>query len=238
MTPRTPTTAPPRILLVEDDPASRAFLGAAATALPARVVAVSGVGEALEATGDDAEPFDLWLVDAQLGDGDGMDLLARLRARHPGVPALAHTASRDARVLDGLRDAGFEAVVSKPMPAAALREAVRALLGDIGSDWNDEAALAALNGNAVHVRGLRKLFRAELPGQAEVVLGALRGGEVAKALAMLHRLRAGCGFVGASRLADAVQLLEASPRDAGALARFEAAVDALVAGGGAVVTAV
>jgi CheY-like chemotaxis protein/HPt (histidine-containing phosphotransfer) domain-containing protein len=238
MTPRIPTPAPPRILLVEDDAASRAFLGAAAAALPARVVAVAGCTEALEAAGDGTVPFDLWLLDAQLGDGDGIDLLARLRALHPGVPALAHTASRDDGVLARLRDAGFEAVVSKPMPAAALREAVRVLLGDDGSDWNDEAALAALNGNAAHVRGLRKLFRAELPGQAGVVIGALRHGDVATALSMLHRLRAGCGFVGATRLADAVQVLEASPRDALALARFETAVDALAGGPGSAATAV
>lgn len=217
---------------MEDDPASRAFLGAAATVLPARVVAVSGCREALEAAGEGTEPFDLWLLDAQLGDGDGMDLLARLRALHPGVPALAHTASRDATVLDGLHAAGFASVVSKPMTAAALREAVRTLLGDDGREWNDEAALAALNGNAAHVRGLRKLFQAELPGQAAMACSALRRGEVAAALAILHRLRAGCGFVGATRLADAVQVLEASPRDARALARFEAAVDALGGGGG------
>lgn len=227
MTPRIPTPGPPRILLVEDDAASRAFLAAAASALPARVVAVSGCGEALQAAGDDCEAFDLWLVDAQLGDGDGIGLLAQLRTRHPGVPALAHTATRDPAVLAALRTAGFEAVVSKPIAPAALRDAMRALLGAGGSDWNEAAALAALNGNAAHVRGLRQLFRAELPGQAAVVVAALRGGDVATALAMLHRLRAGCGFVGASRLADAVQLLEASPLDDAALARFEAAVDAL-----------
>jgi CheY-like chemotaxis protein/HPt (histidine-containing phosphotransfer) domain-containing protein len=228
--------APARVLLVEDDPVSRVFLAAAAAPV-ARVTALAGTAAALRCHAT-APPFDLWLLDAQLGDGDGIDLLARLRAVHPGVPALAHTASRDDGVLASLRDAGFEAVVSKPMPAAALREAVRVLLGDDGSDWNDEAALAALNGNAAHVRGLRKLFRAELPGQAGVVIGALRHGDVATALSMLHRLRAGCGFVGATRLADAVQVLEASPRDALALARFETAVDALAGGPGSAATAV
>jgi len=215
------------VLLVEDDPASRAFLAAAAAALPVRVVEADGCRSALEAAA--AGPaFDLLLVDAHLGDGDGTGLLARLRALHPGVPALAHTASRDAEVLRGLLDAGFDAVVSKPLPAPALREALRRLLGNACGDWDDAAALDALNGNPAHVEGLRKLFLGELRGQAESVARALARGDHAAAGAVLHRLRASCGFVGAVRLGDAVRSLEAAPEDHTALARFERAVEALL----------
>ena len=61
MTPRTPPPTP-AVLLVEDDPASRAFLAAATAALPARVVEADGCRAALEAAAS-APPFDLWLVD-------------------------------------------------------------------------------------------------------------------------------------------------------------------------------
>jgi len=225
MTPATPS--PPRILLVEDDTASRAFMSIAVAALPAEVVEASGCAQALVQAGGDA-PFDLWLVDARLGDGDGITLLSALRARHPGVPALAHTASHDPVVHDALREAGFAGVVTKPVTAIALREAVRAALGNVAIEWNDAAALAALNRNQAHVEGLRKLFLDELPGQRDTVLSALRRGDREEALPMLHRLRASCGFVGASRLADAVKLLEEDPGDAEALARFDAAVGALL----------
>lgn len=231
MTPRTPTPTPvpPRILLVEDDPASRAFLAAAAGSLPALVVEVTGCVQAMAAAG--CEPaFDLWLVDAQLGDGDGATLLAALRAAQPGTPALAHTASRDPAVLARLRAAGFDAVISKPLPAAELREALRALLRGAGHDWDDAGALDALNGNPAHVAGLRRLFLAELPGQRAAVSRALADGDAGAARTVLHRMRASCGFVGAARLGDAVQLLEAAPADPGALARFEAAAAALLAG--------
>ena len=230
MTPRTPTPNPPRILLVEDDPASRAFLAAAAGSLPAQVVAAAGCVQALAAAG--GEPaFDLWLVDAQLGDGDGASLLGALRAAHPGTPALAHTASRDPAVLLRLRAAGFDAVVSKPLPAAALREALRALLAETERDWDEAGALDALNGNPAHVAGLRELFLAELPAQHAAVSGALAAGDAGAARTVLHRMRASCGFVGAARLGDAVQLLEAAPADSGAVARFEAAVRSLLAEG-------
>lgn len=227
MTPRIPPQAAPRILLVEDDPASRAFLSAAASTLPARVTEASGCAEARALVAAGAA-FDLWLVDAQLGDGDGATLLAGLRAQHPRIPALAHTAASDPGALERLRAAGFDAVVVKPLPAAALRDALRALLGDGFGDWDDDVALDALNGNAAHVQGLRRLFLAELPAQGEAVARSLAAGDAGAAAAVLHRLRASCGFVGATRLGDAVQLLQAAPGDAGALARFQAAVRALL----------
>lgn len=226
MTPRTPPPTP-AVLLVEDDPASRAFLAAATAALPARVVEADGCRAALEAAAS-APPFDLWLVDANLGDGDGAALLAQLRARYPGTPALAHTASNDPGVLDALVAAGFDAAVSKPLLAAALREALRGLLGDVRGDWDDASALDALNGNPGHVQGLRELFLGELREQGETVAHALACGDHATAGAVLHRLRASCGFVGAARLGDAVRMLEEARDDAGALARFQQAVEALL----------
>jgi len=226
MTPRTPPPTPV-VLLVEDDPASRAFLAAATAALPARVVEADGCRAALEAAAS-APPFDLWLVDAHLGDGDGATLLAQLRAGHPGTPALAHTASNDPGALDALLAAGFDAAVAKPLFAAALRQALRGLLGNAGRDWDDAAALDALDGNQSHVEGLRMLFLGELREQCEAVKRALACGDQAAAGAVLHRLRASCGFVGATRLGDAVRVLEDAREDAGALARFQEAVEALL----------
>ena len=90
----------PRILLVEDDAVSRAFLTEAAEGLPARVEAVDSCVAARSRVQQVA--FDLWLIDANLPDGSGAGLLAELRRSEANTPALAHTASRDPADHDAL----------------------------------------------------------------------------------------------------------------------------------------
>ena len=78
----------PRLLLVEDDAISRRFMVAALEALPAHVDQADSVAAALAMPSD----HQLWLLDANLADGTGIDLLEVLRARRPGITALALTA--------------------------------------------------------------------------------------------------------------------------------------------------
>lgn len=120
----------PRILLVEDDAPSRAFLAAALAGLPGRVTTAVGAGEALTlaATGG---PFDLWLLDAHLPDADGGALLAALRLLAPATPALAHTATRNPGYAAALRARGFDGVLIKPVALAELRATVRDALATL-----------------------------------------------------------------------------------------------------------
>src|SRR5690606_21009724 len=169
-------TMTPRILLVEDDHTTAAFLSAAAEALPATVDIVGTRAAALAQASNIA--YSLWLVDAHLPDGDGAGLLAGLRELGLATPAIAHTAARDADVHQALHDAGFDAVLVKPLAAAALRAALAGILAGrpasriaepghepppAASAWDDEAALRALNGERAHVDALRQLFLGELP---------------------------------------------------------------------------
>ena len=229
---------PPRILLVEDDPTSRAFLTAALRAVPAEVNAVDSLVGALALLG--GSHYDLWMFDANLPDGDGRDLLARARLDRPGVPALAHTASNDAEARNALLAAGFRDVLVKPLPASAIQSAVRHVLGlgartdSMGTiagrqpTWDDDVAAAALNGNQTHVATLRQLFIAELPHTRERILACARNGDCESVQGELHKLRASCGFVGAARLADAVRGLQSQPDGADALEFFDqAALDIL-----------
>ena len=214
----------PRLLLVEDDPVSRSFLCAAAAALPADVDAVDSIAAAMAHAAD--RKHDVWLFDANLPDGNGIELLHRLRASDPLTPALAHTASRDRSELDALIAAGFSEVLSKPLTALAWQSAIRRALGEMpeapqpGSRqcgklpvWNDDAALAVLNGNRAHVLALRHLFLTDLPAQRDAVFVALKKQDHAAARDVLHRLKASCGFAGASRLQAAVDALNAAPCD-------------------------
>ena len=211
----------PNLLLVEDDPVSRAFLEAATTALPA-TVATAGDAASARALAN-ATAFDLWLIDAHLPDATGPELLAQLREAGFATPALAHTATRDAGAHAELRAAGFAGTIAKPIDAASWQAALRrALQVDPGARiedaaanhygerpiWDDATALTALNGNAEHVAALRKLFLDELPGMRMQIADA------GTRAATLHRLRASCGFVGAARLDAAVQALHESQSEA------------------------
>lgn len=219
----------PRLLLVEDDPTSRAFLLEGARGLPADVDAAGTLQEALVLAS--RHRYDAWLIDARLPDGNGADLLARLRETHATsqTPALGHTASRLPEDLDALRTAGFEDVVSKPLPIDEWQAAIRRRLGSTDlPHWDDALALRALNGHAPGVGALRGLFLMELPKQHLAVTGAITAGDTDAAREQLHRLKASCGFVGAARMRDIVERLYAAPHDAEALSAFGAETSVLL----------
>jgi DNA-binding response OmpR family regulator len=232
------------LLLVEDDPTSRDFLRAALRTLPAEVDCASSIEEAVQSAR--ARRHDLWLLDAHLPDGSGAALLARLRSSGSAVPALAHTAANDAALSQALLAQGFDEVVTKPVQAELLQAIVRRHLGlaaeatgavpatriaDAGGPpvWDDDAACAALNGQAENVAALRGLFVAELAQQRDAVLQAAQVGDGAAMSAHLHRLRASCGFTGAALLAQATAALSATAQCPAALRDFDAAVDATLA---------
>ena len=235
----------PRILLVEDDPTSRAFLQAATESLPALVDVAASLAEAMALA--TTHTHALWLVDAHLPDGSGAGLLALLRARGLATPAVAHTASREREAHQALRDAGFAATVTKPLPAQAWLETIRRALATAGHDspgrihgvrepgpqaalplWDDAQALAALGGNRDSVKAMRGLFLAELAGVREAVCAAARAGDADALRAQLHRLQASCGFVGAARLGAAATRLHQAPASEAALEDFRDAAQATV----------
>ena len=224
----------PRLLLVEDDSVSCSFMAAALQELPAEVDTAASVRAALAHEG----AYDLWLLDANLPDGSGADLLADLRSRFPATPALAHTADDSPALRAQLLAAGFDQVVVKPLTAAQLRQEAGRLLGRSPDQpgageadqakafplWDQAAALAALNGNQEHVATLRRMFLQELPGQHSQIHDALQAGDVEAAKKMLHQLKASSGFVGAMRLNAVAASLEKSLSDAAMLAAFSIAV--------------
>lgn len=220
------TSAVPRVLLLEDDPVSGAFLRSAIAAFPAAVDVASTLAQARVLA--QAQAYDLLLFDAHLPDGTGSALLASLRAAGIATPAVAHTAELDDALRRALVADGFVDVLAKPLGMAALHAALaRHLPTDTPTDWNDAAALSALGGDTAHVRALRGLFLQELPGQQARIRAAGAAGDWPALRAELHRLSASCGFVGATRLGAAVARLQAAPEDARARHALEQAIDAL-----------
>ncbi|HHW4678114.1 MAG TPA: response regulator [Xylella sp.] len=80
----------PRLLLVEDDPISGSFLQTSLETLPAKVDRADSVSSALAFSR--IHQHQLWLIDMNLPDGNGIALLSSLRRLYPNTPALAHTA--------------------------------------------------------------------------------------------------------------------------------------------------
>lgn len=226
----------PRILVVEDDPVSAAYLVQATASLPSHVDAAGSVADALASAS--THPHALLLIDAHLPDGSGQALLQALRARGVVAPAIAHTASGEAALHDDLLAAGFVEVLRKPLGIADLKLALQRHLQPLTPTpedfaelphWDDPAALAALGGQRANVDALRGLFRDELPGQRHRITQACMEGNESTVRDELHRLVASCGFVGAARLGQAVRRMQAAPLDTNALASMQSAVDALLA---------
>ena len=233
----------PRLLLVEDDPISRSFMAAALEALPAQVDTADSIRAALALEG----VHDLWLLDANLPDGHGTDLLAKLRIQLPATPALAHTADDSPALQAQLLEAGFAEVLVKPLSAACLQEVVRRWLGIVSGAslrigetsspfmalplWDEATALAALNGSQEHVATLRRMFLDELMRQHDAILEALSKGNSNPAKQVLHQLKASSGFVGALRLNAAAKSLEDALSEPSAAMAFTAIAHETLASG-------
>lgn len=130
------------ILLVEDDLELGNGVRIALQDQAMQVVWVRRLSEARQQLG--AAAFDVVLLDLGLPDGDGIDLLIRLRRERQGTPVLILTA-RDALDdrLHGL-DSGADDYLVKPFALAELLSRVRALA----------RRSFGMMGDALEVRGL------------------------------------------------------------------------------------
>lgn len=120
-----------RVLVVEDEPGIVAGLQTNLRRFGWAVDAAADIKTAWAALR--SEPFDVMLLDLGLPDGDGTELLRRLRSTlrqglpDPGLPVLIMTARDDvASRIDGL-DAGADDYVSKPFHAGEVAARMRAM---------------------------------------------------------------------------------------------------------------
>ncbi|HJU25543.1 MAG TPA: response regulator [Rhodanobacteraceae bacterium] len=209
--------ARPRILLAEDDAVSRAFLSETLRRLGGVVVAVEDGTRALEAARRQA--FELLILDRSLPGLHGDLVLRALRsdrnAASRETPAIATTAESAPDVRAALGEAGFARVLMKPLDAASLRESLDVF--GLRSEAEtcpvlDDAAGSAASGSAEILSALRGLFAAELDAFAREFDDLRRNREALDD--RLHRLRAACGFCGATSLQAAAAELSDALRSA------------------------
>lgn len=130
-------TAPanrPMVLVIEEEPSVRMLMRHALRDV-VRTDAAGTVADALRMA--ETLPYDGFLVDLWLPDGEGTDVANELRERTPywGVPMVAATAYGLPEDEGHDLDAGFDAYIAKPFEAEALRTLMRRLVVE-----SDEAA--------------------------------------------------------------------------------------------------
>lgn len=120
-----------RILVVEDEPDTSEFLARFLSGHGAKVAIAESAAQALAQISDDH--IDIVISDIGLPDGDGYDLMQRIRQLPPNaggaMPAIALTAY--ARTEDRTRAfrAGYQAHLAKPIEAAELVATIASFAG-------------------------------------------------------------------------------------------------------------
>ena len=124
-----------RVLLVEDDKANQALLAAALTRRGFAVFTTGNGEEAVRLAGRDT--FDAILMDLQMPGLDGFEATRRIRAlpgRAATVPIVALTALQGTTVRQRCTEAGFTAVLEKPVNLDRLTACLHRWVGDVAPD--------------------------------------------------------------------------------------------------------
>ena len=118
-----------KLLLVEDDVNTQRVLARLLRSRWCEVTTASGVEEACGAAS--ASSYDLVISDIGLPDGNGWDLLRRIRERG-AVRAIALTGFGTADDERRSREAGFAAHLTKPVDFPALEDLIRRVAAKAG----------------------------------------------------------------------------------------------------------
>jgi len=207
------------LLLIEDDDISRRFLTEAITLLPVVWHACTGFSEAGRLCSE--HHFDLIITDVNAQDGSLFECIGLLP---DSCKKLAVSAGLDAQTNRQLLAIGVQQALVKPLTIAVLHSAIARLLEDDQNAlaplpiWDHEMALTALGHNEHILASLKEMFRHELPVMIAQIEQAFINNDYADIHAVLHKLKASCGFLGAQQLLDLCSRLDAEINQANLLA--------------------
>jgi two-component system nitrogen regulation response regulator GlnG len=198
-----------QVWIVDDDRSLRLVLGDALRDAGFETRLFEGVASLLE-TFATATP-DLLVTDVRMPDGDGLDVLAKIRTGHPLLPVIVMSAFTDVPTTAGAFRHGAFDYLSKPFDLDEVVAAARRALGE--SDSATTATTAQTPGLIGDSPAMREVFRA-IGRLAQLNLPVLITGEtgtgkelVARAL-HAHSQRASQPFVALNTAAMPAELLE------------------------------
>ncbi|MFC5475703.1 ATP-binding protein [Paraherbaspirillum soli] len=229
--PAAPALRRQRVLVVEDDPVSRALIGPQLIALGYyRIDTVEHGQQALERCL--TESYDVILSDLNMPVMDGKGLLSALRERGIMTPIIVNTASTEQD-----RDAdrhGFAYVLHKPVGIVQLGDALNRVLGNAAAPAAAIDALADPAQNSAFALKLQAAFLATWEADQAALRQAAAGADGGVFLRRLHRLK---GALLVLREHDAIAHCDVLQRDiksggmsavADLLPAFWASIDCIV----------
>ena len=174
-----------------------------------------------------AQVFDVIFMDVQLPDIDGMEVTRRLRAQGARVPIIALTAHASHEDRDRCLAAGMTAMLTKPVSAAQLGEAI-----DDSGSRDSIAELTA--GNPALLARLRDAFQRQTPELLGAIHAALAAGDQPELVRHAHKLKGSLSYfegpaAEVSRQFESAIRAGEMERAAALLPELEVAIDALSA---------
>jgi DNA-binding NtrC family response regulator len=153
-----------RILVIEDDPGLRQMLALHFEDHGALVLTADDCAAGLAIAGQ--QPVDLVLLDQQLPDGEGIDLLPQLLALQPGAAVIMMTGQHDLDLAIQAIKLGAADFIHKPLKTATLQATVERLLA------RSAEAVVADSGNGARVGDLIGRSDAMLAVSKQIALSA------------------------------------------------------------------
>lgn len=210
------------LLVLEDDPMVRRFLGMACERLGVPVRLCSDIAQANSALGQTA--FDAILTDLRLADGDGLDFVASLgsyRERHPNCQIWVSSGAIDSSAHARLQALGVHHILPKPLELSTLQRllgasaAPKAVSALEESSRRQRATESHFGGNERMFRHYEALCMTQFPADMAQAEDALQRQDWVGLQHSGHNLKTVLRLLGwddASVLAEALE--DAATRDA------------------------
>ncbi len=176
--------------------------------------------------------YDAILMDVHMPEMGGIEAtkIIRAQSKWKALPILALTAGVTREEREACEASGMNDVIAKPINPEALIESLRqwinptnavtsARSGDGGNSWAeieeelpgfDLCALKTMiGGDSGILRALLQTFFADFAGESSVIMASIQQPDLALAEKQLHRLKGSAGNLGAKRLHQASETLDA-----------------------------